>query len=103
MFEAALDDYEKAAKIAPLNPKYHHAKGITFEALAAKVEKEHGRFKRFDVEDLPVASRFAEDQVVYLRDDYKKNCNQAITMYLQAVEVDENFNQSRFHLGRVLS
>jgi hypothetical protein len=75
MFDAALDDYEKAVKIAPLNPKYHHAKGITFEALAAKIEKEHGRFKRFDVEDLPVASRFAEDQVVYLRDDYKKHCN----------------------------
>lgn len=35
MFEQALIDYEKAAKIAPLNPKYHHAKGITYEALAA--------------------------------------------------------------------
>jgi tetratricopeptide (TPR) repeat protein len=41
--------------------------------------------------------------VVYLREDYLKNCNQAIAMYVQAVEVDENFNQSRFHLGRVLS
>ena len=61
MFEAALEDYENAAKIAPLNPKYHHAKGITFEALAAKIEKEHGRFKRFDVEDQPLDSRFAED------------------------------------------
>lgn len=103
MVEAALEYYEKAAKIAPLNPKYHHAKGITFEAFAANIEKEHSKFKRSDVEDLPFASRFAEDQIVYLRDDCKKNCNQAITMYLQAVKVDENFNQSRFHLGRVLS
>lgn len=34
-FEEAIDDYEKAAKIAPQNPKYHHAKGIAYEALAA--------------------------------------------------------------------
>ena len=61
MFDAAIDDYEKAAKIAPLNPKYHHAKGITYEALAAKVEKEHGRFNLFDMVDLPVEKRFAED------------------------------------------
>jgi tetratricopeptide (TPR) repeat protein len=101
MFEEALEDYERASKIAPLNPKYHHAKGITYEALAAKVEKEHGKFKRFDLEVLPIENRFAEELIAYIRDDYLKFCNQAIGMYLQAVEVDENFNQSRFHLGRV--
>lgn len=34
-FEEAIDDYEKAAKIAPQNPKYHHAKGIAYESLAS--------------------------------------------------------------------
>jgi tetratricopeptide (TPR) repeat protein len=34
-FDKAIEDYEKAAKIAPQNPKYHHAKGIAYEALAA--------------------------------------------------------------------
>ena len=61
MFDEAIEDYEKATKIAPLNPKYHHAKGIAYEALAAKVEKEHGKFNRFDLIELPVEKRFAED------------------------------------------
>lgn len=60
-FDAALEDYERAVKIAPLNPKYHHAKGITFEALAAKVDKDQGRFKRFDIDEIPVEKRFAAD------------------------------------------
>jgi len=91
-FDEAIVDYEVAAKISPMNPKYHHAKGITYEALAAKIDKEFGRFIRFDEMDLPVEKRFASDLVDYLRVDYLKFCHQAIQMYQMAVEADENFN-----------
>ena len=39
----------------------------------------------------------------YLRDDFKAECENAIKMYLKALEIDENFQQSRIHLGQVLS
>jgi tetratricopeptide (TPR) repeat protein len=77
-FEEALDDFERASKIAPQNPKYHHAKGITYEALSAKVEKEFGKFKRFDHEKLSIEMRFASELVAYLREDFLKYSNQAI-------------------------
>lgn len=80
-FEEAIDDYEKASKIAPQNPKYHHAKGIAYEALAAKVEKEHGKQKRFDLEVMPVEMRCSDDMASYLRDDYLRYSKDAIEMY----------------------
>jgi len=80
-FDEAIEDYEKASKIAPQNPKYHHAKGIAYEALAAKVEKEHGKLKKFDLEELSVEMRCSNDMASYLRDDYLKFCRDAIRMY----------------------
>lgn len=35
----AIADYEEASKIAPQNPKYHHAKGLAYENKAAEIEK----------------------------------------------------------------
>ena len=60
-FDEAIADYEKAALIAPQNPKYHHAKGIAYEAIAVKIEKVDGKQKRFDLVDLPVEQRYADD------------------------------------------
>lgn len=51
--------------------------------------------------ELPVEKRCSTDMQSYLREDYLKFCRDAIGMYLAAVNVDENFNQARFHLGRV--
>jgi len=51
MFNKALEDYDAAIKISPNNSKYIHAKGITYEALAAAVDKKNGRRRRFDLED----------------------------------------------------
>jgi hypothetical protein len=45
-----------------------------FEALAAKVEKEHGKQKRFDLDELDVELRCSTDMASYLRDDYLKYC-----------------------------
>lgn len=47
--------------------------------------------------------RCSDDMASYLREDYLRHSRDAIKMYEQAVNYDENFNQSRFHLGRVLA
>ena len=102
-FDEAISDYDNAARIAPQNPKYFHAKGIAYEAIAAKIEKCDGKQKRFDQEELPVEKRYADDMQSYLREDYLQNCKSAIEQYKKAIGVDENFYQSRFHLGRCLA
>ena len=63
----AIKDYDQATKIAPQNPKYHHAKGIAYENLASKIEKEHTKFERFNDEELPVDQRCSDSLSCYLR------------------------------------
>lgn len=56
-FIEALKDYNTALSLSPDNPKYIHAKGITYEALAASVEKKHGSRRRFDFKDADATPR----------------------------------------------
>ena len=92
-FQEAISDYKEASKISPSNPKYHHAQGIAYEALAEKVVKDHGdKHRRFNFEELPVEDRCSDDMVSYLRPEYLQHCQSAIQMYQKAVDVDENFN-----------
>ena len=82
MFNEALQDYDTAIKISPQNPKYIHAKGITFEALAAAVDKKSGRRRRFDLEDQSSTPREdSESLTVFLRKDFLEYSERAIKMY----------------------
>lgn len=38
-----------------------------------------------------------------MRKDYLEHVESAIESYLQAIDVDENFIQSRFHLGKMMA
>jgi len=101
MYTEALDDFDAAIKINPNGLKYFHAKGITYEALAAGVERKHGRRRRFDLEE--EGTRTDESLTVLLRQDFLDYSQKAIEMYERVLAIDENFNQSRFHLGKMLS
>lgn len=59
--------------------KYFHAKGITYEALAAGVEKKHGRRRRFDLKEQDnLNTKDTESLTVYLRQDYLEYTEKAI-------------------------
>ena len=73
-FEKAHEDYNIALSIAPNNPKLWHSKGLAFQAEGELKQKNN------NIVDMEL---------------YK--C--AIEMYLKALEVQENFMSSRFHLG----
>jgi tetratricopeptide (TPR) repeat protein len=100
-YERALMDYEEAITIQPNNPKYFHAKGIAYEAMAGEIETKHGKKRKFDKSSRDEEQ--ADSLKVYLRFDYLELVEESIKSYLQAIDVDENFLQSRFHLGKMLA
>jgi len=82
MYNEALEDFDAAIKISN-NVKYFHAKGITYEALAAGVEKKQGRRRRFDLEEQGnLTIKDTESLTVFLRQDYLEYTEKAIHMYL---------------------
>mmetsp|Transcript_31309 Transcript_31309/g.22681 ORF Transcript_31309/g.22681 Transcript_31309/m.22681 type:complete len:125 (+) Transcript_31309:140-514(+) len=83
-YEEALMDYEMASKLAPTNPKYYHSLGLCYES--------DGRSMSKDEPDLPLHSQ----------DDQLELYNRAAGMYMKAVSLDEEFIESRYHLGIML-
>lgn len=81
IIKEAIDNYQAASDISSLNPKYHHAKGIAYEALAADIEKTQGRLKKFDEEELSVDMRCSDSLVSYLNEKFLEYSNQAIKHY----------------------
>ena len=82
MYYEALEDFDAAIKISN-NVKYFHAKGITYEALAAGVEKKQGRRRRFDLEEQGNLTRTDTESLnVFLRQDFLEYTEKAIHMYL---------------------
>jgi len=78
MYNEALEDFDSAIKISN-NVKYFHAKGITYEALAARVEKKQGRRRRFDLEEQGnLTIKDTESLTVFLRQDYLEYTEKAI-------------------------
>ena len=90
MFDEALKDYEQAIQISPLNPKYLHAKGITYEALAGGIDVKYGRRRRFDLEENTMSEN-SDSLQVYLRKDFLEYSEMAIKMYLAVLDIDEKF------------
>ena len=73
-FDAAHADYDKALSISPHNAKLWHSKGLAFQGQAEYI------FRTSDIHETGLIER-------------------AIDMYLKALNIQEHFVSSRFHLG----
>jgi len=73
-----------------MNASYVHSLGKAYEAIASEIKAKFGKRKRFDLETETV---FEDNQSLsdYLRDDYKAESENAIKMYMKALEINENF------------
>jgi tetratricopeptide (TPR) repeat protein len=74
-FKLAHDDYSKALSLDPFNAKIWHSKGLAYQSEADHRQK---------------ANNGALD---------KANIDHAIEMFKKALEIQENFVSSRYHLG----
>jgi Tfp pilus assembly protein PilF len=71
LFTEALSDYDKAIHMDSSEPKYFHAKGLTYQTAG-------------------------DEQAA---DEQKEYYEQAVSLFLLSIEADENFLSSVFHAG----
>ena len=73
--------------------------------MATEIEEKYTRKRNFEEEPTTESeeNESTESMRLYLRKDYLVHVESAIRAYLQSIDVDENFVQSRFHLGKMMA
>ena len=113
-FDKAVADYEAAVRIKPLEPKFHHALGLTYEAQALQEEErmmkegveeedyEENKENLGTIEASQGAGYTLTPQQSLVKAKIFPLAKLSIKHYLDALQVDENFVESRFHAALMM-
>ena len=113
-FDKAVADYEAAVRIKPLEPKFHHALGLTYEAQALQEEErmmkegveeedyEENKENLGTIEASQGAGYTLTPQQSLVKAKIFPLAKLSIKHYLDALQVDEKFVESRFHAALMM-